>query len=79
MIGERRRSNPLNLMRVIPPKEGPSRTGISAMRFSAHGFLFYEPRITRMKTDKHNNYAAVIPSRVDGEGPRTNKKRLPHQ
>ncbi len=49
------------------------------MRFSAHGFFVYEPPIARMKTDKNNNYAAVIPSRVDGEGPRTNKKRLPHQ
>jgi hypothetical protein len=38
-------TDPLNLMRVMPPKEGPSRTGpnpdwrFSAMRFSAHGFF----------------------------------------
>jgi len=42
MIGEKCRSNPLNLMRVMPPKEGPSRTGISAMRFLAHGFSFLD-------------------------------------
>jgi hypothetical protein len=34
MIGAKRRSNPLNLMRVMPPKEARS-----AMRFSAHGFF----------------------------------------
>src|ERR1700730_11992366 len=42
--------DPLNLMRVMPPKGGPSRTcgrsrtGISAMRL--------QPRITRMNTDR---------------------------
>jgi len=46
---------------------------MSAMRAIAHGFLFYEPRITRMNTDWNTHEAAdvrvpsfVIPSGVEG-------------
>jgi hypothetical protein len=45
MIGAKRRSNPLNLMRVMPPKE--ARLGHAIFR----AWLFNlknEPRITRM-------------------------------
>jgi hypothetical protein len=63
-------TDPLNLMRVMPPKEarGPNRTGDSAMRFSAHRFYF-ESRTSN----------SVIPSRADDEGPRTNPPRFLHQ
>src|SRR5436853_4489073 len=40
-------ADPLNLMRIMPTQGSPSRTGISAMRFPAHGFLFHD-RINKM-------------------------------
>jgi hypothetical protein len=44
MIGEKCRSNPLNLMRVMPPKGEE----ISAMRFSAHGsFLLMRSKLNQ--------------------------------
>jgi hypothetical protein len=42
--------DPLNLMRVMPPKGGPTRLAVSAVRFPR--MAFFKPRITRMETDK---------------------------
>jgi hypothetical protein len=41
MIDEKGRSNPLNLMRVMPPKEGPNPDGQYSQPcdFPAHGFF----------------------------------------
>jgi hypothetical protein len=58
-------------MRVMPPKEGPSRTGISAMRFSAHGFFV----LTTDYTDEHGYETAEF--RADNEsGKQELRKRL---
>src|SRR6266404_1370833 len=38
-------------MRVMPPKGGPTRTGISAMRIAAHGFLFMTSNSNGAETD----------------------------
>jgi hypothetical protein len=49
-------TDPLNLMRVMPPKGARvrCRTGISAMRETAHGFLFND-KWTRIDTNDFRN------------------------
>jgi len=40
MIGAKRRSNPLNLMRVMPPKEARVRAGLAISHAISRAWLF---------------------------------------
>src|SRR5260370_12629753 len=52
-------------MRVMPPKGGPS----SAMRFPAHGFFVYDPRITLMNANKKKETSSGGTTSVSSHSP----------
>src|SRR6266404_8217421 len=58
-------------MRVMPPKGGPSRTSISAMRIAAHGFLFMTPNSNGAETDNGSG-----PSRTGGSDTLPNSTKV---
>jgi hypothetical protein len=51
MIGAKRRSNPLNLMRVMPPKEARVRAGLAIHHAISRAWLFCW--LTTKDTNEH--------------------------